>query len=267
MCVMVQSIYLIIQRRGRIKLYSSITPPPREGDRNSRNTYTQDLLAHGQNETRKILESGIISGFIWRARIAMFKKFMYLASPSENTRLLDVGPSPAENKYENYIEKLYPFPHKITLCGIEDCSHLVKTFGLDSFVFCYDGHPLPFPDNAFDVVFCNAVVEHVGDFEMQASFIAELIRVGKRVFFTTPNRYFPVELHTMYPFIHWLPRRTFQSILRAFGKTFYAKTENLNLLTKKQLIQLLPENYRNKAHIYMNTMLGIPANIICWIIK
>ena len=31
------------------------------------------------------------------------------------------------------------------------------------------------------------------------------MRVGKRVFLTTPNRWFPVEVHTRLPLVHWLP--------------------------------------------------------------
>ena len=36
--------------------------------------------------------------------------------------------------------------------------------------------------------------------------IAECSRVAKRmVFLTTPNRWFPIEVHTALPLIHWLP--------------------------------------------------------------
>lgn len=50
----------------------------------------------------------------------------------------------------------------------------------------YDGYVLPFSDNAFDVVTCVDVVEHVEDYDR---FIAELLRVAKKgVFFSTPNR-------------------------------------------------------------------------------
>jgi hypothetical protein len=36
--------------------------------------------------------------------------------------------------------------------------------------------------------------------------VAEAVRVSSRVFLTTPNRWFPVELHTRLPLVHWLPR-------------------------------------------------------------
>jgi len=35
--------------------------------------------------------------------------------------------------------------------------------------------------------------------------VAEALRVAPRVFVTTPNRWFPIELHTRAPLVHWLP--------------------------------------------------------------
>ena len=39
----------------------------------------------------------------------------------------------------------------------------------------------------------------------QRQFVAELCRVAQRVFVTTPNRWFPLDPHTLLPFVHWLP--------------------------------------------------------------
>src|SRR6266705_2619166 len=53
-----------------------------------------------------------------------------------------------------------------------------------------DGRRLPFRDRAFDVVFSNAVIEHVGTFEKQAEFAEECRRVGRGYFVQTPNKWF-----------------------------------------------------------------------------
>ena len=69
-----------------------------------------------------------------------------------------------------------------------------------------DGRELPFEDGAFELGFSNAVVEHVaGGREGQRQFVAELCRVAQSVFVTTPNRWFPLDPHTLLPFAHWLP--------------------------------------------------------------
>ena len=70
-----------------------------------------------------------------------------------------------------------------------------------------DGRALPFRDDAFDVVFSNSVIEHVGDAESQRQFAREVARVGRACWVQTPNRWFPVEQHLLTPLVHWLPKR------------------------------------------------------------
>ena len=65
-----------------------------------------------------------------------------------------------------------------------------------------DGLALPFAPGEFDLVFSNAVIEHVGNEEEQRQFLAEHARVGKHWMATTPNRLFPIEAHTHTLFRH-----------------------------------------------------------------
>ena len=76
-----------------------------------------------------------------------------------------------------------------------------------------DGRLLPFPDGAFDVVFSNSVIEHLGDRGSQEAFAREAARVGRGYWIQTPNRWFPVEQHLMTPFIHWLPKSLQQAVV------------------------------------------------------
>jgi SAM-dependent methyltransferase len=69
-----------------------------------------------------------------------------------------------------------------------------------------DGRALPFRDGAFDVVFSNSVIEHVGDRHSQRRFASEVMRVGRAYWVQTPNRWFPVEQHLLTPLVHWLPQ-------------------------------------------------------------
>ena len=103
-----------------------------------------------------------------------------------------------------------------------------------------DGRELPFPDRAFDLGFSNAVVEHVGGGrEEQRRFVHELCRVAERVFVTTPNRFFPIEVHTLVPFAHWLPRAARDRVLRARGFD-----DVLEPLGPKELTSLFPYSVR-----------------------
>jgi hypothetical protein len=65
------------------------------------------------------------------------------------------------------------------------------------------------------------------------------MRVARRgIFLTTPNRWFPVEFHTLLPFAHWLPQKYFHAVLRQFGMAFFADENHLNLVTRRDLQRL-----------------------------
>ncbi|HEY9722408.1 MAG TPA: class I SAM-dependent methyltransferase, partial [Oscillatoriaceae cyanobacterium] len=98
------------------------------------------------------------------------------------------------------------------------------------------------------------------DRDAQRAFVHELLRVGRQVYLTTPNRDFPIELHTFLPFVHWLPQPTHQAILRALGKDFWARTENLNLLDARSLAALFPADAQ--VQIRTHRLLGLPSNLI-----
>lgn len=194
-------------------------------------------------------------------RRAMFDFFMGALRPTDNESVLDLGttslPDPAENMFELY----YPHPGKVTAAGTEDCSFLESRHPGLRFVRLEAGQPLPFKDDAFDVGFCSAVIEHAGSRESQARFLSELIRVTRRCFVTTPNRWYPVELHTRLPLLHWLPPPVFRAVLRALGLAFYAQEENLNLLSASALRDMVPPG-RARARLARHYFLGLPSNLM-----
>lgn len=67
------------------------------------------------------------------------------------------------------------------------------------------GRYLPFKDGSFDIAYSNSVIEHLGNFKNQQTFARELMRVGVNYFVQTPNKRFPLELHLLTLFIHWIP--------------------------------------------------------------
>ncbi len=101
--------------------------------------------------------------------------------------------------------------------------------------------PSPSPDGAFDVVHSNAVIEHVGGPERQQAFVREALRVGRRVFLTTPNRWFPVEVHTRLPLVHWLPDSLAGRVYDLTGRSW--AREN-HLLGPAELRALFPVSVR-----------------------
>jgi SAM-dependent methyltransferase len=177
----------------------------------------------------------------WHVRRKMFRTFMEHFKPGPETSILDVGVTSDDSFQEsNYFEQLYPYPHRITCVGTEDGSHLQARYPGLSYRYVQPSQPLPFASASFDIVFSNAVIEHVGSRAAQAAFVQELCRVGKAFFITTPNRWFPVEHHSGLPLLHFLPMNVYRRLLRRTRYRYWAQEENLNMLTEADLVRLFP---------------------------
>ena len=152
-----------------------------------------------------------------RSRERKLRLFLELMAPGPETTVVDVGVTDAPfggGSSDNFFEALYPWPDRITAVGRTELDRFAAAFPAVTAVQA-DGRSLPFADGAFDLGFSNAVVEHVaGGREGQRAFVHELCRVAGRVFVTTPNRWFPLEVHTLLPFVHWLPPGPRSRVLR-----------------------------------------------------
>jgi SAM-dependent methyltransferase len=205
---------------------------------------------------------GVITRFNIAGRKKFYRAFMEEMAPDAGTSILDVGVTPDQSAADsNFFEKWYPHPECITATSIEDASHLTALHPGLTFIQT-SGDGLPFEDDQFDIVFSTAVIEHVGDRERQRRFLAELLRVSKRFFVTTPNRWYPVELHTYVPFLHWLPQHQHQQVLVKLGKTQWATTENLNLLDARDLRALFPAGV--DPTITGTRLFGLRSNLLAF---
>jgi hypothetical protein len=143
-----------------------------------------------------------------RSRERKLRQFLDLLAPGPETTVVDVGVTDApfgDGSTDNFFEAMYPWPERITGVGHTELDRFAAAFPSVRAVRA-DGRELPFADGEFDLGFSNAVVEHVaGGRDGQRRFVHELCRVARRVYVTTPNRWFPLEVHTLRPFVHWLP--------------------------------------------------------------
>jgi hypothetical protein len=156
-----------------------------------------------------------------RSRERKLRLFLDLYAPGPDTTVIDVGVTDAPfgaGSTDNFFEARYPWPEQITAVGPTGLERFAAAFPSVCAVRA-DGRALPFADAQFDLGFSNAVIEHVaGGREGQRQFVGELCRVARRVFVTTPNRLFPLDPHTLLPFVHWLPPSTLRDrALRARG--------------------------------------------------
>jgi SAM-dependent methyltransferase len=174
-----------------------------------------------------------------RSRERKLQLFLDLLQPGPETTVVDVGVTDATfgaGSTDNFFEALYPWPEQVTGVGRTELDRFAAAFPQVRAVRA-DGRDLPFANAEFDLGFSNAVVEHVaGCREGQRQFVHELCRVAGRVFVTTPNRRFPLEVHTLLPFVHWLPKAPRERLLPF--------DDVLDPLSAKDLAALFPYRVR-----------------------
>jgi len=169
------------------------------------------------------------------------QRFWETMQPTPEMRVADFGVSGSRSASHTFFERAYPWKDCLTAIGqaAEGAGWLAEEFPGLTFLEA-NLRSIPLPDNYFDIGICNAVVEHAGTREQQRALIHEVCRVCRKVMFTMPNKWFPIEHHTLLPLVHWLPDRHFRAILRFLGNDFLASVDNLNLLDGKTLLSLFP---------------------------
>ncbi len=114
-----------------------------------------------------------------------------------------------------------------------------------------DARAMPqFVDKQYDIVFSNSTIEHVGSFSDQMNMAKEVIRIGKRYYIQTPNRYFPIEPHFVFPFFQFLPLRTRVWFVQNFKLGWFpkiadrqkalAEVTGIRLMTRSEVKTLFP---------------------------
>ena len=127
-----------------------------------------------------------------------------------------------------------------------------------------------YPDGAFDIVFSNSVIEHLGPaFEDQRRMANEIRRVGKHYFVQTPNRYFPLEPHFLMPVFQFWPVPLRVWAISHFNVGWYKRfvdeeaarreVESISLLSEAQVRSLFPE-----GRIYREKFLGLTKSFIAY---
>ncbi|MGY4540003.1 2-polyprenyl-3-methyl-5-hydroxy-6-metoxy-1,4-benzoquinol methylase [Mucilaginibacter sp. UYNi724] len=92
-----------------------------------------------------------------------------------------------------------------------------------------------YADGEFDMVFSNSVIEHLYTKENQQKMADEIRRVGKSYHVQTPNYYFPIEPHWLFPMFQFLPKG-----LKVFLTTNF-KLGHIGKLPKEKAIDVVNE--------------------------
>jgi len=176
-----------------------------------------------------------------KSRTKKFELLDKVFRPRPSDRVLDIGAS-AEVFLRYTLEDVYPYPQRIVAGGLEFAQVAsARRYYPQPAYAAFDGCSLPFPDQCFDLVFSNAVIEHVLGPGAQERFAREVRRVGRSWFVTTPNYWYPFESHYHLPFIQFLPRAAQREYNRRLGTHIPRGTvQELALLSARRLRALFP---------------------------
>ena len=187
----------------------------------------------------------IIKKIISDTRNDFFNIFQKKTKYSKKKTIIDIGTTPSLDDVQNIILSRIKDNKNITCLSNLNCKILLKKYPNIKKILIGDARNNNLPNNSFDIVHSNATIEHVGSYKNQLLFIKECIRISKKyIFIQTPNRFYPLDFHSMLPFIHWLPKNIHRKILKFVGLNFYSMQENLNLLSIDDL-----KNFCNKLNI------------------
>ena len=216
-----------------------------------------------------VLIKDIIARAHEKARREKVELFLGLCRPGPDDLVVDVGVEAEEHHpYDNMLEKMCADRLRMVGLGVGDAEAVREKYGIDC--LRYDGDEFPFADSSVDIVYSNAVIEHVGDLPKQQRFLQEMLRVaGKAVFFTTPNRWFPLELHTKIPFVHYLCKDIADGLYGRLARR-WATGDYMHLLSRKELVEMLRLASRHcdfEYSIIPNRFAGLPVTYSVFVKK
>jgi hypothetical protein len=195
-----------------------------------------------------------------RKRFALFQSL--LAQLERPVHILDIGGTAAYWKTMGLDMDDRVF---ITLLNLTQADialpHMTSMVG--------DARNIQADNHSFDIVFSNSVIEHVGAYEDQRRMSEEVRRVGRRYFVQTPNKYFPLEPHFLFPFFQFLPLKVRVWLLQNFRLGWFDKTpdlqkatekvESIRLLSRQEFHSLFPN-----ASLYEEKVFGMTKSFVVY---
>ncbi len=193
---------------------------------------------------------------VWKLTAGMRSRrnefLLRLLAPGPDDTVLDLG-----SEDGSQLASFYPYPHNITIADIEEAPLRkgVARFGFAGHLLLEPDAPIPVADDAFDLVYCNSVIEHVTtavcadqrafvrrSIEHQRRFADEIRRVGRGYFVQTPNLHFPIESHSLLPFSGYLSAKHDARLAKLLKRVWIKQwSGGAHLLTRTDMEGYFPE--------------------------
>lgn len=201
-----------------------------------------------------------------RSRRARFEVFLSLIEDCDSpVRILDIGGTP---QYWDRMLSGISLDKDLDITLLNPKPFMIDRPGFKAMVG--DGRSLPeVPDRHFDIVFSNSTIEHVGSLADQERMAREMQRVARKYYVQTPNRYFPIEPHFVFPLFQFLPTSVKVWLAQHFNLGWRPKmpdydvalreVTSIRLLTRREVKRLFPH-----AAIYDDTYAGLVKSFVAY---
>ena len=130
-----------------------------------------------------------------------------------SVKIVDLG---GTESYWNIIGDDFLNKNKVKITLINLIDYKIKNKNIFSQIN-KDFFKCEFKKYSFDLSFSNSVIEHIGDTKKQISFCNLHKNLAKFYYLQTPNKFFFIEPHFMFPFFNFLPRSVQLFILSNFN--------------------------------------------------
>jgi hypothetical protein len=195
----------------------------------------------------------VLRPFQRRMRARRMALFAATVAPRAGDLILDLGGQPS-------TWRGFSPPLSVVILNLPGAAERADRSEHDMLLLEGDATATRLQDKAFDVVFSNSVIEHVGGAEKRAQFAREVHRLGRAYWVQTPSIWFPIEAHTGIPFWWLLGKRIRARLLERWHRALPAWSEMVagtTVVSKAEMQRLFGD-----ARIITERFLGWPKSYI-----
>ncbi len=202
----------------------------------------------------------------WRRILAsqqqeIYDRFIEHFPAAAETTVLNVGVNADLREHHQYfLESRYPYLEKVVACGLESDDYYGSLFPAATYKQVFSRPTTTVRGRQLRPGILQRRRRARRLTQRSVSLCEDVLRVAKRAFFTTPNRWYPIDLHTLLPLLHYLPGRLYRPLYRLLGFEFFSREQNLNLLDRSSLASLVPRE--RPFEIRTHKFLGLPSNLL-----
>src|SRR5581483_11897881 len=145
----------------------------------------------------------------------------------------------------------------------EDLKEIAEKYGQEFNIDfkIYNGSELPFENDYFDYIASSSVLEHVSHPEKVLKEMFRVLKPKGRILLSLPNKYYPVETHTLAWFVSYMPRWMAKKYLKILKRS-PLEHDNLHFYSYFQIIDMLKKTGYKYRVLYKENSTGLKGVVV-----